>query len=145
MRVRRLFPLLLVAAAGCDAVVPDPADDPLANVIGEYQASRLVVADPDNRTDVLELGGAFTLAVLPDGLFTSRLTLPAGTVFSRAGALDITVNGRVEVRLGGTLTFVHDEDYFLRDLRWTFRDGSIRSDKTARPTTRTSYDIVLAR
>ena len=132
---------LAVAVAGCDSGGPDT----LADVAGEYRASRVVITLRSGASeDFLDLGGSFVLSVGTDGRFTSRLALAAGTPLSEDGAIDDAVDGTVFVRAGSRVEFVHNEDSFLRDLSWTYADGEIRSDPTPL-STGVSYDIVLRR
>lgn len=146
MLARLRLPLLLaavIAASGCDSGGPDS----LADAAGDYRAARFVitgVGGEGSQSDFLALGGTFTLSIADDGRFTSRLALAEGTALSEDGALDDTVDGTVLLRSGGVVQFVHNEDYFLRDLRWTYEDGTIRSDPEPL-FTGIGYDVVLQR
>ena len=140
LRLSVLFALTVVAS-GCDSGGPDT----LADVAGQYDASRVVITlRSGDSQDFLALGGSFVLTVGEDGRFTSRLVLPAGTPLSEDGALDDTVDGTVFVRSSSRVEFIHNEDFFLRDLSWTYADGEIRSDPTPL-FTGVGYDIVLRR
>lgn len=133
---------VLVLATGCDSYGPDT----LADIVGEYGPTQFVITRDggEGRSDFLALGGTFSLSIGEDGRFTSRLVLPAGTPLSEDGALDDEVDGTVFFRSGNEVQFIHNEDYFLRDVEWTYENGTIRSDPEPL-STGIGYDIVLRR
>lgn len=117
--------LTLAAApvlAGCDS-----ADGDL--LAGTYETTRFLAdTDDDARTaptDVLALGGSVTMTLRADGTASGRIVVPAS--LAEDGEGDTPFAGTYAAS-GGTVTFDHEADTFVRDAAWTFAGGRLRTE-----------------
>ena len=134
--------VLASLAAGCDSGGPVTERD----VVGDYVATSFVLSGvgPSGGVDLLALGGTFGAGLSADGRFSARLYVPAGTELTEDGAeIDDSFGGTFTVRSGSVL-FFHSEDYFMRDLDWTYEGGELRASPSPL-STGVGYEVVLER
>ena len=121
MRTLPLLLLLGVLVAACDSGETDLA------VAGSYEATVFEAPIGDATVDVLEAGGAYTATLNADGSASGRILVPESLRAGGAeGDEEILFNGTYTVSSAiGELRFEHDEDTFVRDLRWVVGDGEL--------------------
>lgn len=122
--MRRLIPMLmlLVAAAGCDAVTapaPDPAPvlpPPNSKLLdGQWRAVYWIAQPQDAPAlDVHELGGRLSLTIT-DGFVSGSMSLPEGV--TNGIPLTADMAGVVLVD-GDRAQFIQTEDTFVRRASW---------------------------
>lgn len=121
IRARVLVFALTYTVVGCDTQGP-----PEAEVAGTYQAETFVVTETGPPVDVLAAGGRLDLTLRSDGTFSSRLVVP-GSLTENGQSLDALFDGTFAVS-GPDVRFFHGEDFFLRDVSWTYSGGRLRTD-----------------
>lgn len=96
--VQALSVLALLLAAGCGDGPAAPEQDPIAPLVGDWEATRMKVTNVANPTvspDLIELGARFTINIQPSGQYTAIL------IFLGQSTTEI---GKITVE-GSTLTF----------------------------------------
>lgn len=123
--MRALFLILvLVAAAGCD---DDPTYPPtMADIAGTYTATRLEVTSGGSTMDMLAAGTELEITLLLNGTTEGRLFIPEGE--DDGSDVEADLAGAWSVA-SWEVTFSHPADTFVRDMAFTWDDGTLRGDE----------------
>lgn len=120
---------LLVAAVGLTGCGNVGNDDD-AEVAGSYSASTFAVETDTATADVLEEGGLLRIRLKEDGTASGRLflpcSLPGACEADEGDAFKANFEGIYEVD-NNIVRFDHRADTFIRDVEWTYRDGTLRT------------------
>jgi hypothetical protein len=107
--------------AGCS----DGFSPTVDNIAGSYSAATLTVTTSDGTVDVLAVGGHVTVTLAADGTTAGTMYLPDmgedGEDFSA------NLEGAWSLR-GGTVTFEHEADTFLKDVEFSAGENRLTSE-----------------
>jgi hypothetical protein len=115
------FASIVVLAAGCDSTGP-------AAIAGTWVATTFQFTEVGEApVDVLAEGGELTIEIAGDNTTSGTLTIP-GSLF---GGPDLTFDMEgLAVRNGTTVTFVQQEDTFVRDVDWQLSGNTLQGVRT---------------
>ena len=112
---------LLVGAACSDD--DDPTSPTVAQVAGDYRATRFTVTTALGSQDILQSGGSVTATFDPNGTVTGHVTIPSESVdedFAGSWKID---DGEVEIE-------EVPSDIFIEDVKFTVVANTLVGDRT---------------
>lgn len=115
---------LLAIAFGTSACDTDTVDEE-EQIAGAYQAIEFTLMSGGESIDVLGAGGFIEMVLTEGGTATGRIFVPEEIAGSDGN--DVTFAGTYSVS-GNLVTFDHEEDTFVRDVTWTFANGTLRAE-----------------
>lgn len=123
-RLKAVSAVVAVVVVACDATGPTPT---MADVAGEYVATRLVTVAGEVETDRLAGGAEVTLTLDADGTTSGRLFVPGGD--EDGSDYDVPLTGTWALAQY-TVTLEHPADTFLRDMSFIYADGRLEGSET---------------
>lgn len=102
-----------------------------AQVAGEYQSTTFTVQLPNGTFDILSLGGFINMTLTQNQTTTGRLFIPdtLGLGSEDGGDFDMNLQGTYAIS-GKTITFQQNADTFVRDMTWTYDNGTLSGSDT---------------
>lgn len=119
---RVLYAILLIgifAFNGCDSTEDD------VGVAGNYEASQFTVQIEGEIVDVLTAGGFIEMTLRDSGGVSGRLFIPESLAAGEEN--DFPLDGTYTIS-GDVVTFDQEADTFIRDLEWSFDNGTLRTE-----------------
>jgi hypothetical protein len=113
--------VLVACLAGCGE---DPFTPSVASVAGTYVATTFTVTAGGQTTDMLAPGSTVTIELSESGTTSGRLFVPGGAEGGADFEADLTGTWSLS---GGTVTFTHSADTFIRDVVFTAEPHRLRT------------------
>ena len=114
--------LLALAVPACD---DDEPTGPMAEAAGTYVATTFIEKDGD--VDHLARGLTLTIALSASGTTTGAFFVPEGGEEGEDVAESLAGTWTIE---GDAVEFDHVADTFIRDVTWTYDDGTLSMDNS---------------
>ena len=121
--LRRNFVLAAIALAGACGNGTEPT---VTGVAGLYDATIFTTTTAGAATNQLARGAELTLVLGAQGTVTGNLHIPADGV---NGTVDESMAGTWTLS-GSTVRFMQSADTFVRDMEFTYADGTLVGDET---------------
>ena len=120
---RRIIALAAIAAAGACSNGTEPT---MSGIAGLYDATIFTTTTAGATTNQLTRGAQLTLVLGAQGTVTGNLHIPAD---GASGTVDENMVGTWTLT-GSRVRFTQSADTFVRDMDFTYADGTLTGDQT---------------